>query len=109
MNRVSACSSVIAWDRNIATIDRGGGKLRERHRRERVTAHRARQHDFGSRATRGERLVGSLAARMNGESRTGEGLAGTGQSRDARDQVEIDRAEDDDHGGAGARNQGAGG
>ncbi len=54
---------------------------------------------LGAGATRSERLIGAFAARQRRERLAGDRLTGLGKSRDPRDEVEIDRAEDDDHRG----------
>ena len=64
---------------------------------EEVGTDRAGHGDVGARTTRGQRLVGAFAARQRGEGAAGDRLAGQRQSRDARHEIEIDGAEDDDH------------
>ena len=65
---------------------------------ERVGAHGAGHGDVGTGTARRERLIGPLAAGEHGEGKAGDRLAGMRQALGARDEVEIDRAEDDDHG-----------
>ena len=69
----------------------------ERRRREHVGADGARHRDACARPAGGERLVGALAARQRANDFAGDRLTRPREARDPRDQVEIDRAEDDDH------------
>ena len=78
-------------------VDPGGGEARQRRRTKRVVAGGPGEQHLGPGAPRGERLVGALAARDHGERVAGQGFAGARQAPDARDQVGVDRAEDDDH------------
>ena len=82
---------------NAREVDARRIQQREGRRGERVAADGAEHRDVGAGAACGERLVRPLAARTGREARAGERFARTRQPRDARDEVEVDRAEDDDH------------
>jgi hypothetical protein len=62
----------------------------------RVAADRARQDDARAGARGGERLVRALAAGMHRVGRRALRLAFARQVSDARDEVRVDRSEDDD-------------
>ena len=70
---------------------------RERRIRERVMTDGAKQRNARSRAACCERLVRALATGQDRERVRGLRLARTRQVRDADDQIEIDRSEDDNH------------
>jgi hypothetical protein len=88
-----------------AGIDAIGRKVPDRIVTEPVLAHPARHRDLAFRAlaatcdARGsDRLVGPLAAEMGFIGRRQHGAAGAGDDRHACDQIDIERAEDQDHG-----------
>ena len=80
-----------------ADVDAGRDESGQRVAGEDVGADRARHGDVGAGTTRGQRLIGAFAAGQRGEGAAGDRLAGLRKARDARDEIEIDRAEDDDH------------
>ena len=62
-----------------------------------IVAHGAGHRNLGTRPPRCERLIRALAARKRFERLARDRLAGQRQPRDPCHQIEIDRAEDDDH------------
>lgn len=88
---------------DTAEVDTGLRKQRERRLGETVAADRTDQRDPHAGTACGQRLVRALAAGMNFVSGADHCLAGRGQPRHRCDQIDIDRAEDDDHGSALAR------
>ena len=78
-------------------VDAAGGQQRQRGRRERVVADRGDQAHLAPGPRGGERLVGALAAGQHRERLAGERFPRLRQARDARDEVEVHRTEDDDH------------
>ena len=80
-----------------ADIDAGRDESGQRVTGEEVGTDRAGHGDVGAGTTRGQRLVGAFAAGQRGEGAAGDRLAGQRKSRDARHEIEIDGAEDDDH------------
>ena len=78
-------------------IDAGRDESGQRVTGEEVGTHRTGHSDIGAGTTRGQRLVGAFAAGQRGEGAAGDRLAGQRKSGDARHEIEIDGAEDDDH------------
>ena len=77
-------------------VDALGAQQGEGLVRGRVGAHRGDQRDLRAEPPGGERLVGPLAAGHPAQLVGGERLAGLGQPRHARDQIEVDAPDDDD-------------
>ena len=69
----------------------------QRHVCECVAADGAEKSHGCTRTRRRERLVGTLAARIRRKRPSSNRLAGPRKASDARDEIEIDRAENDDH------------
>ncbi len=80
-------------------VDAAGAQFRERDIGEAVAADLAHHRDLAAGARGRQRLVGALAARHHLVAGTEHGLARLGQVRDRHGQVDIERAENDDHHG----------
>ena len=76
---------------------RRGAAGRAQRRQRHVAANRADHRDLGSGTARGQRLIGALAAGKKRVIAAEHGLARPRQVRDRHDQIDIDRAEDDNH------------
>ena len=70
-------------------LERGSG--------ERIVSDGAEKGNLRARTPRRQRLVRALAAGAGGEREARERLARARKALDARDEVDVDRAEDDDH------------
>ena len=75
-----------------------GLQFAQRHARQGIVADGTDKPHRGAGAPRGQRLVGALAAGDQGVVGAVHGLARPRQACDAGDQIDVDRAEDCDHG-----------
>jgi hypothetical protein len=80
-------------------IDACGGEIDQCCPCEVVAADRAIKRHRRTGLARGQRLVRAFTARRRDEPGSCERLAGSGNARYARDEVEVDASEDDDHQG----------
>ena len=85
---------------DVGEIDAGRQEFAERDLADVVVADRADEAHLGPGAPRGERLVGALAAGDQRIIGTPHSLARVRRARHPADEVDIDRAEDGDHGSA---------
>ena len=72
-------------------------QVRERRCGKRIAPDGTEQGHMCSGARRSQRLVGTLAAGQRRERPAGQRLAGRGNARNLRHQVQVDGTEDDDH------------
>ena len=79
-----------------AQIDALGDEGRPRVRPQPVVADRTHEPHRRAQARGGGGLVAALAAVMPGEGRPRHGLARRRQASDGRDEIDVDRADDDD-------------
>src|SRR5690606_691302 len=83
---------------DVRKIDPGIGKKAERFSGKGVLAHGANHPHGGARPARRERLISALSAGCGGKAVAGYGLARRRQPLHTGNEIEIDRADDGDHG-----------
>ena len=82
---------------DMGQVDAIGDEQRQGDLGEDIAADGADEHDLGTGTAGGKRLVRTLAAGVKRVARADHRLARSGQAFDRSDQIDIERAEDDDH------------